>query len=91
MPWSNYLPSAQFTLVVTSIALAGGLVLAADYLTSPQEGGGAIVATDTPTDMETMDWKGSLTAILGENTAAKPIDAATLASLQAETKTDTLT
>ncbi|MBP9711276.1 MAG: hypothetical protein KBD50_03425, partial [Candidatus Pacebacteria bacterium] len=54
-------------------------------------GGGAIVATDTPTDMETMDWKGSLTAILGENTAAKPIDAATLDSLQAETKTDTLT
>jgi|GEM_PF-1742684 len=91
MPWSNYLPSAQFTVVVTSIALAGGLVLVADYLTSPSKNEGEVLTADSPSGIEPMNWEASLAAIQGDKTLAKPLDPTTLATLRTEAGGTTLT
>ncbi len=90
MPLSSYLPSAQFTLVVSSIALAGGLVLVADYFTSPSDNS-AVVTSETPSGITPMDWESSLAAIQGDKSFPKPLDPTTLASLQAETASPTMT
>jgi hypothetical protein len=88
---SNYLPSAQFALVVSSIALAGGLVLAADYFTSAPEPRDSVVASDNPAGVEAMDWQKALAEIQGEKKLAEPIDPAVFATLKSQATAPTLT
>src|SRR3989344_7749445 len=93
MPLSQYLPSAQFSLIVTSLMLAGGLVLAADYFTSPTEKEAeSVAASNAPLyDTQGMDWKASLAAIQGESVLPKPFRANTLQDLRKAAETDNIT
>ena len=93
MPLSQYLPSAQFSLIVTSLMLAGGLVLAADYFTSPTEKEAeSVAASNAPLyDTQGMDWKASLAAIQGESVLPKPFRADTLQDLRKAAETDNIT
>lgn len=90
MPLGNYLPSAQFVLVVTSITLAGGLVLAADYFSSASERS-ALIASDSERTVEAMDWQQALAEIQGDKKLADPIDPTVFASLKTQTTATTLT
>lgn len=81
---TSYLPSAQFSLILTSIMLAGGLIWAADYYTSP--GGPPVVApVQTPSALTTegLDWKAALAAIQGESTLPEPPSEEVVAKLLA--------
>lgn len=91
MPLGNYLPSAQFVLIVSSITLAGGLVLTADYLTSTPQANDNVVTSDSPKDIEAMDWQKALAEIQGEKTLAEPIDPAVFATLKSQATAPTLT
>jgi hypothetical protein len=91
MPLSSYLPSAQFTLVVFSIALAGGLVLVSDYLASPPKDSGEIVAGENLSGVEPMDWQLALQEIQGDSALAEPIDPAVFQSLKKNAVASTLT
>lgn len=91
MSLGTYLPSAQFTLVVISIVFAGGLVVIADYATAPQSYKKTLVATNSPTGIDSMNWKESLAAIQGKTELPEPLDTAVLENLRAEAKTDNLT
>ncbi len=75
MPVRSYLPSAQFVVIVASIALAGGLVLAAQYITddtSPR-----VLTTNTAVPQP--DWKTALYEVQGTN----PLEIQSAASVQA--------
>lgn len=91
MPLSSYLPSAQFTLVVSSIALAGSLVLVADYVTSPRNNSVAVVSDEDSSGVTPMDWQRALTEIQGSKALAEPIDPAVFESLKKEVVTSSLT
>lgn len=57
----SYLPSSQFSVIVVSIALAGGLILGAQYITAPKNNSAALLTpTNTP---PAGDWKSNLDAI----------------------------
>lgn len=58
MSIGSYLPSAKFLVMVGSLALSGGLVLAAQYVTRPTSGA-AIVSNDAA-GAENSDWKAAL-------------------------------
>jgi len=64
MPASRYLPSAQFVVIVTAIALSGGLVLAAQYVTSDPSSTASIAST-AQTNSGGTDWKSTLYEIQG--------------------------
>lgn len=91
MSLGTYLPSAQFTLIVASVVFAGGLVILADYATTPQSYKRTLVTTTSTIGVESMDWKESLAVIQGKVELPDPLDTATLESLRAEAKTDNLT
>jgi len=78
---ARYLPSAQFSLFVVSLAIAGGLVVAASYSTKPNT---ANLASITPSQNPTYDWRAALGAVQTESgiEAPGPIDAATIDSLR---------
>lgn len=54
----SYLPSQQFSVTVVSIALAGGIILGAQYATNPRSGSaGLLAAAQTP---PAGDWQANL-------------------------------
>ena len=62
----SYLPSAQFALIVGSVAVSGGLVVAAQYVTNPPTTPPSLVAnTEIPTTND--DWKRTLISIQSQN------------------------
>lgn len=61
----SYLPSAQFSIIVSSILVSGGLVLAADYITSPAEPP-SVSASPTQGGVDTK-WQETLRAIQEQN------------------------
>lgn len=87
----DYLPSAQFSIVAVSMAIAGGLVVLADYMTSRPAPNNALLVETTKNGIAPMNWKESLAAIQGGKTLAEPLDPTTLESLRAEAKAETLT
>lgn len=60
----RYLPSSQFSLIVLSIAGAGGLILGAQYLTRPPSETPKVVIAQK--DTTETDWKAELDAIQAE-------------------------
>lgn len=68
-----YLPSAQFVLIVSSLALSGGLVWAAERYVAPPAPAQIAVASNADTDLQsTVDWQASLAAIEAQNGQALP-------------------
>ncbi len=57
---SRYLPSAQFALIVVSLAVAGGLIEAAQYVTKPPA---PPTLTTTQTSVGAQDWRATLQEI----------------------------
>ena len=77
---SRFLPSAQFALIVGSIAASGGLVLAAQYITGAPRGlptTVSVVPVATTADLTNVDpnWEQTLMAIQGQSPTA-PVAAA---------------
>ena len=88
----SYLPSAQFSITITSILLAGGLIWAADYYTSPRTPS-SISSSDTPSAItaEGLDWKAALDTIQGEPTLPTPPTEETVANLLNASQSDNIT
>jgi hypothetical protein len=94
---SRFLPSAQFVLIVGSIAASGGLVLAAQYVTHPaQTTPPAVTAVATPenTDYTAVDpnWQQTLADIQSQSPSA-PVAApsSTVADLLTASKSPNVT
>lgn len=90
---SSYLPSTQFSLVLTSILLAGGLIWAADYSTSPSSPS-TIAPVATPSTLADggLDWKATLATIQGTNpTYTAPPSEEVVANLLAASETNNIT
>ena len=68
----RYLPSAQFAIIVCSIALSGGLVLAAQYVTHKPVASVHIVSSDSQTAASDADWQSTLQAIQGQSSVSAP-------------------
>lgn len=62
----SYLPSAQFSLIVGSILISGGLVLAADYITDPLAPSTVSTSASAPGGVDTR-WQDTLRAIQEQN------------------------
>ncbi len=86
----QYLPSAQFALLVASVAVSGGLVLVADYFTNPSPP--AEITTETGTSLEAgMDWQKALASIQGDNKLPTPPSAESVQNLLDAAQTDNVT
>jgi len=81
---ASYLPSPQFSLILTSVLCAGGLIWAADYYTSPQAPP-TITSAPTPSALTTggLDWKAALATIQGESALPEPPSEEAVANLRA--------
>src|SRR3989344_6662168 len=88
----SYLPSAQFSLTLTSVLLAGGLIWAADYYTSPA-GPPTIAPVQVPSAItaQGLDWKAALANIQGEPTLPTPPSAEVVANLLSASETPNVT
>lgn len=78
----TYLPSAQLSLFVVSVAIAGGLILLAKETGDTK--GGQIASVSPPASTETLDWQETLQTVQGDSgiTAPAPADAATVSALR---------
>ncbi len=65
MPVRSYLPSVQFVVIVSSIALSGGLVMAAQYITNDSPSPSNLVSSDSASGA--VDWKVALYDVQGVN------------------------
>lgn len=65
----NFLPSGRFASLVFSLALAGGLILAAAHFTAPQATTDESLATAQTPQID-KDWQGALYAIQGNNASS---------------------
>ncbi len=85
-----YLPSAKFTVMVGSLVLSVGLVLAAQYVTRPHVPA-MLGATNTPAPSD--DWQQSLSDVVAQSGIEAPQapDPATVESLLAQAHTSNLT
>lgn len=92
MSIASYLPSAQFSVIITSVLLAGGLIWAADHYTSPTPVP-RIAPADIPSAITTngLDWKATLAAIQGEDTLPTPPSEEVVDSLLAAAETPNIT
>src|SRR3989344_6334853 len=88
----SYIPSAQFSLILTSVLLAGGFIWAADYYTSPKNPS-AMGPAPTPAAYTTqgLDWRAALATIQGEPTLPTPPSADVVANLLAASETPNVT
>ena len=68
----RYLPSAQFVVIVGSIVLSGGLVLAAQYVTHTPAPSAAIQSTSGSQAAADTNWQATLQAIQGQNSVSAP-------------------
>lgn len=66
----EYLPSVQFTFMAGSILVAGGIVYAADYVTSPRTPSG--VASVQQAQVENSDWQGALASVQAQSGTTLP-------------------
>jgi len=92
MGLASYLPSQQFSVILSSVLLAGGLIWAADYYTSPAKPP-TIAPAQTPSAITTngLDWKAALSAIEGEPVLPEPPSEETVANLLAASETSNIT
>lgn len=90
MGLATYLPSAQFSIMATSIMLAGGLIWAADYYTSPHAPA-ALAPAPSTTTTQGMDWKAALANIQGESVLPEPPSAEAIANLLAAAESPNVT
>ncbi len=91
MSIASYLPSAQFSVILTSILFAAGLVWAADYYTSPPSPP-SIAPASTPSALtQGLDWQKTLATIQGEETLPQPPDEETVNSLLAASESTNIT
>ncbi|HVV38797.1 MAG TPA: hypothetical protein VHD31_00530 [Candidatus Paceibacterota bacterium] len=91
---SRFLPSAQFVLIVGSIAASGALVLAAQYLTGAPRGlPSTLTATTAPRDLSRVDpnWEQTLLAIQGKSAITAAVASSTVDTLLDATKSTNLT
>lgn len=91
---SKYLPSAQFVVIVASIALSGGLIVAAQYVTQPKTS--SAVITSTPTSqgaLADVNWQETLRIIQGQSSTPAPTapDADAVGALLSAAQTSNLT
>lgn len=87
----RYLPSAQFVVIVGSIALSGGLVVLAQQLTRPPETS-ATLTTSEATQTPNTDWLATLKEIEGNSIlATTTVDAATTNELLKAAKSSNIT
>lgn len=90
----RYFPSAQFVVIVSSIAISGGLVLAAQSVTNKTTPSTPSLTVAPPTTSATQnDWMGTLRAIEGANVGATttPLTAETAKNLLAGATSDNVT
>ncbi len=66
----RYLPSVQFTVIVASIALSGGLVVAAQKITQPSNNTSSLTSTTPTQTVLQTDWLSTLRTIEGANIGA---------------------
>ena len=91
MPLSKYLPSAQFSLMAGSLLFSGGLVYAADYITSDRTQPAEVSSVATDYIKET-DWKSQLEEIqINAPQAPTAPDEATVNQLRASVQGSNLT
>lgn len=65
----GYLPSAQFALILSSIAISGGLVLAAELYTSPKTPTPTLNPSILTANTQNNDWLETLREIQAQNSA----------------------
>lgn len=87
------LPSRQFTLLVVSLALSGGLVFAADRVTHPSVAHITVDTTHNGYQAAASDWQTSLQAVQGASGITSPSgsDPATIEGLLEAAKSGNLT
>jgi hypothetical protein len=98
MNLGRYAPSAQFTVIVLSLLIAGGLVYGAELITQPPANSAAVSAVTTPaSNTNSENWQATLDAIEAENassslgtTVAPDTVAEMLASAQSSNITDSV-
>lgn len=66
----DYLPSGQFSVIVVSIALSAGLIIAAQYVTRPPATDAAVISDNQP--QPTDNWQASLDAIQAQAPGLPP-------------------
>lgn len=59
----SYLPSAQFALIIASIVVSGGLVIAAERYTNKESDAGALSTSEASIQETDTDWKNTLEEI----------------------------
>lgn len=97
MPFSRYLPSAQFSVIALSLLVSGGLVYGAERIAHPRATPATVntVTTNTQTG-DAADWEASLYAIQAANASTSlstpdPVAVAQmLAAAQSNNITDTV-
>lgn len=72
MGFLSYLPSAQFTLIVASVAVSGGLVFAAERFTTEEKNDAQLAAAEHRESQELADWQKTLEEIQAESGATSP-------------------
>ncbi len=90
----RYLPSTQFALIVFSILLSGGLVLAAEHFTNPEARAGSGPSQLVVGTQNNADWLQTLREIQAENSAYSlpaPPDESAVQTLLNAAKTKNLT
>lgn len=92
MGLASYLPSQQFSVILSSVLLAGGLIWAADYYTSPARPP-TITPIQTPSALTTngLDWQAALSAIEGKSILPEPPSEETVTNLLAASQTSNIT
>ncbi len=68
----SYLPSAQFVLIVASLVVSGGLVVAAEHYSSREKAAGELTAENSPTNNADIAWKSTLEEIQLESGISLP-------------------
>ena len=70
MNLGRYAPSAQFTVIVFSLLIAGGLVYGAELITQPSANSATVSAVTTPAQADNSNWQATLDTIEAENASS---------------------
>jgi hypothetical protein len=71
MPIARYLPSTQFAVMAGALLLSGGLVFAAQYVTTAHSAESALATTNTA-DTQNTDWQSALEAVAATSGTTPP-------------------
>lgn len=93
MATGSYLPSAQFILIIASIALSSGLVIAAERYTAKKSAPAELASATESSAQNSTDWKTALEDIQQQSgiTLPEPPSEESIAQLLAAAKSDTVT